>query len=81
MDSNLDHLSLLDARAAIGELDRLRSEAVARGVEVVSVFDIAERVQELRAHERKKAAEAEVTLRRIDAADRARRRGIGQEES
>jgi hypothetical protein len=78
--ADLDHLSLLDARAAIGELDRLRTQAVDRGVEVVSVFDIAERVEELRAHERKKAAEAEDLLRQVVAVDARRNYGIGQEK-
>lgn len=73
-------MSIIETRAAAAELDRLRSEAVDRGVEVVSVFDIAERVEVLRAHERAKAAEAEELLRQVAEIDARRNHGIGQEQ-
>jgi uncharacterized protein YcaQ len=77
---DLSDMSLMDARAAADELDRMRSEAVARGVEYVSVYALAQRVEELRAHERKKAQEAEEMLLRVAGVDARRNHGIGQEQ-
>lgn len=76
--ADLNDMSILEARAAADELERLRSEAVGRHVEYVSVYDIAARVRELRDHERKKDEEAEAMLLRVASVDKHRNYGIGE---
>lgn len=72
-------MPILEARWKADELERARSQAVDRGVEYVSIWDLAERVKVLREVERQQAEAAEAMLRKVAAVDRARNYGIGED--
>lgn len=76
----LPELDSLSARAIADELESIRDAAVKRGVEFVSVNDLAARITQLRAYSRRRAEADEENYRRLRNADRARNYGIGQEQ-
>lgn len=78
-DNRWQNLDSLSAKAAAAELDRLRAEALARGVGIVTVGDLAERARELRDHAAVRDAVNEANLRAVMRADRQRNYGIGEQ--